>query len=377
MRCDESFVSVINWTQRHSYQDIQKTMTVAIQTAKRIAKAALRRHYARNHLRAARFRLATLEAAYGPLKAADRARCDAYAVEVLGHKKFAPWLYVYAHVAGEFRDGWIADNFYDECVLPHNSGHYGELSGLRSLNRRLFDAPEFPDVAAQINGMVIARDGSVVREKDLVEVLFGKGDRVIFKSDSSQSGIGVAVLDRVGFDPGRVRNLGAGIFQTFIHQHELFQRLGNSPAVATLRLTTAADEAGQISLRSCYLRFGQGDNAFLLSSYEVNAVIDRVTGDLSPIGYLPSWLRIDRHPNSDLPFAGQRVPNFQECVAVALRCHARMPFVRCIGWDMTVDNEGAVKIMEWNGGHNGIKFGESTQGPCFADLGWHRLRRPG
>ena len=352
-------------------------MSRAFQTAKKIAKAALRRHYARNHLRAARFRLATLEAAYGPLNPADRARCDTYAVEVLGHKKFAAWLYVYAHVAGEFRDGWIADNFYDECVLPHNSGPYGELSGLRSLNMRLFDAPEFPDLAAQINGMVIARDGSVVRDKDLGEVLFAQADRVIFKSDSSQSGIGVVVLDRAGFDPRRVRSLGAGIFQTFVRQHEVFQRLGNTPAVATLRLTTVADETGQISLRGGYLRFGQNNDAYLRSANEVNAVVDLATGELSPVGYLPNWLRIDRHPNSDLPFAGQSIPNFQACRAVALRCHARMPYVRCIGWDMTVDSDGAVKVMEWNGGHNGIKFAEATQGPCFADLDWHRLRRPG
>jgi hypothetical protein len=351
-------------------------MNRTLGAAKAVAKAALRQYYSRNHLRAARAKLAKLEAAYGPLNPADRQKCDAYAVEVLGNAKFAPWLHVYAHVAGEYRDGWIADNFYDECVLPHNSGPYGELSGLRSLNVTLFDAPEFPDLAAQINGMVIARDGQTVAAKDLVEVLFAAGDRIIFKSDASQSGVGVQVLDRAGFDPTQVRKLGSGIFQPFVRQHDLFQRLGNCPAVATLRLTTAADEAGRVSLRGSYLRFGQGRSDFLLSADEVNAVVDRATGELAPTGYLPSYLRIDRHPQSDVPFAGHSIPNYQACVAVALRCHARMPYVRCIGWDMTVDHEERVHILEWNGGHNGIKFTEATQGPCFADLGWQHLRRP-
>lgn len=284
-------------------------------------------------------------------------------------------MYVYAHVAGEFREGWIPDNFYDECVLPHNSGLYGELSGLRSLNVTLFDAPEFPDIAAQINGMILDRAGKTVAAKDLAGVLFAKGDRVIFKSDASQSGIGVKVLTRTGFDPAAVRRLGSGIFQPFVTQHELFQRLGgNCPAVATLRMTTAADEAGQVSLRGCYLRFGQGKSDYLLSADEVNAVIDLKTGAMGAVGYMPSYLKIDRHPQSDLPFAGHAVPNFQECKAVALRCHAKMPYVRCIGWDMTVDDQGRVQILEWNGGHNGIKFTEATQGPCFADLGWHKLR---
>lgn len=351
-------------------------MSRVLSAAKSVAKAALRQHYARNHTRAARAKLAGLEAAYGPLTPADARRCDAYAADVLGHARFAPWLKVYAHVAGAFREGWIPDNFYDECVLPHNSGEYGELSGLRSLNTRLFDAPEFPDIAAQLNGMMIGRDGKPLAAKDLVEVLFAQGDRVIFKSDASQSGVGVTVLERARFDPALLGALGSGIFQPFVTQHALFRRLGNCPAVATLRLTTASDEAGQVSLRGCYLRFGQGSGDYLLSADEVNAVVDLSTGEMEAVGYLPSYLRIDRHPQSDLPFAGQVVPSFQDCKAVALRAHAQMPYVRCIGWDMTVDDTGRVQVLEWNGGHNGIKFTEATQGPCFADLNWHLLRRP-
>lgn len=351
-------------------------MSRLLGTAKTFAKAALRQHYARNHIRAARAKLAKLEAAYGPLNPADRQRCDAYAVEVLGHIKFAPWLYVYARVAGHYKDGWIADNFYDECVLPHTSGAYGELSGMRTLNRALFAAPEFPDRAALINGMVVGRDGAVAAPGDVLDTLFGDDDRVIFKSDASQSGVGITVLQRASFDPAWLDHAGSGLFQTFIHQHALFERLGNCPAVATLRLTTAADDLGRISLRAAYLRFGQGGMDYLISSEEVNVPIDLASGEMSDTGFLPSWLRIDRHPEAGIPFAGHAIPRFDACVAVALRCHARIPFVRCVGWDMTIDRAEQVHVLEWNGGHNGIKFTEATQGPCFADLGWQRLRRP-
>jgi hypothetical protein len=352
-------------------------MSILFRTAKTVAKVGLRYHFSRGNIRGAKSKLAKLEATYGPLNPADRKRCDAYAVEVLGDAKYAHWLYVYAHVAGEYRDGWIPDNFYAECVLPHTSAKYGELCSFRALNTALFDMPEFPDLAAQVNGMIVDRSGKTVARKDLADLLFAKTDRVIFKSDSSQSGVGIKVLDRAGFDPAGVQAFGPGLFQSFIRQHEVFQRLGNVPAVATLRLTTAADESGQIGLRGAYVRFAQGNAAYLQSAEEVNAVVDRMTGDLSPVGYLPGWLRTDRHPQSDVPFAGHSIPNFQDCKAAALRCHAKIPYVRCIGWDMCVDTEGAVQIMEWNGGHNGIKFTEATQGPCFADLDWHRLRRPG
>jgi hypothetical protein len=349
-------------------------MAALLNAAKSIAKAALRQHYSRNHLKAARSTLEKLERAYGPLNAADRSRCDAYAVEVLGHAKFAPWLYVYSHVSGQFKEGWIPDNFFDECVLPHNSGPYGELSQLRSLNAILFDAPEFPDLAVQINGMMIGRDGKPVADRDLTEVLFGQTDRIVFKSDSTQSGLGVRVFDRATFDTARVRELGPGVFQPFVRQHEAFQRIGNSPAVTTLRLTTATDDQGKPGLRAAFLCIGRAKDEHIRAGTDVLVPVDPATGAMSPTGYVPDWQRTDRHPDSNQVFAGYELPEFEACKAVALRCHARLPFVRCIGWDVTVDSQGAVKILEWNGGHTGIKITEATQGPCFADLGWHKLR---
>jgi hypothetical protein len=112
-----------------------------------------------------------------------------------------------------------------------------------------------------------------------------------------------------------------------------------------------------------------------MSSEEVAVPVDLASGELDPTGRMPSYLRIDRHPQSDVTFAGNFIPNYQDCLQVALRCHARIPFVRCIGWDIGIDSDGAVQVMEWNGGHNGIKFTEATQGPCFADLNWHQYRR--
>lgn len=344
--------------------------------AKSTAKVALRQHYARKQIQSARAVLAGLETAYGPLSAADRKLCDDYAVEVLGHAKFAPWLHVYSHVSGQFKEGWIPDNFFDECVLPNNSGPYGELSGFRTLNSILVNAPEFPDLAAQINDMIIARDGSVVAAGDLAEVLFGQTDRIVFKSDSSQSGIGVKVLSRASFDAGQVRALGPGVFQRFVQQHEAYQRIGNSPAVTTLRLTTATDDQGRPSLRAAFLCIGRAKDEHIRAGTDVLVPVDPASGALSPTGYLPNWQRIDRHPDSGVLFAGYDLPGFEACRAVALRCHARLPFVRCVGWDVTLNAEGGVQILEWNGGHTGIKFSEATQGPCFADLGWQRLRRP-
>lgn len=344
--------------------------------AKTVGKAVVRHHYSRKQLTSAHRTLRTVERNFGRLSVADRSRCDAYAVEVLGSAKFAPWLYVYTVVSGAFREGWIPDNFFDECVLPHNSGPYGELSQFRSLNALLVGAPEFPDLAAQINGMVIGRDGRTVGQGELTDLLFGTTDRIVFKSDSTQSGLGLAVLDRASFDPAVVGRLGAGVFQSFVDQHPEFRRIGNSPAVTTLRLTTATDGRGKPSLRAAFLCIGRATDQHIRAGTDVLVPVDPATGEMSPVGYVPDWQRVDRHPDSNVAFAGFQLPEWDACRDVALRYHARLPFVRCIGWDVTVDQAGAVRILEWNGGHTGIKTTEATQGPCFADLGWEKLRRP-
>ncbi len=94
---------------------------------------------------------------------------------------------------------------------------------------------------------------------------------------------------------------------------------------------------------------------------------------MSPVGYLTSWDACEEHPDSRKAFGQVLVPNFSECAELVVGLHARMPFVQSIGWDLAIGADESIYILEWNGGHNDIKFSEATQGPCFADLGWEHL----
>ena len=149
---------------------------------------------------------------------------------------------------------------------------------------------------------------------ELESVAFAQCDRVVFKLDGSRQGNGVYVFDRGNFDRETIKSLGNGVIQKFITQHRVFNAFASKP-VATLRLT----------------------------------------------------------PDSGVRFSGVKIPAFAQCVATVLDLHQRIPFARCIGWDVTVDADENVQVMEWNGEHNDVKFSEATQGPCFSDLKWERL----
>ncbi|MGJ9404722.1 sugar-transfer associated ATP-grasp domain-containing protein [Nesterenkonia aurantiaca] len=319
--------------------------------------------------------LRSIEAANGPLSKHLRAQADAYAVEVLGSKSYAPWLYVYCAIAGEFREGWIPDNYYMSVVLPAIEGRYAELSDMRSMTSRIFGhEKEIPDCGYVAKGRLLNSSLEPVASlEEFTDLIFAGGEKIAFKADASDRGRGVHILDRDGFTRAAA-SLPDGVIQPFIDQHETFAQVA-SRSVGTLRMTSVVEPDGTITVRDAYLRFGRDTEDHVISDSNIRVLLDTATGAFSPVGYSVDWLEIDRHPDSGFVFAGNQVPNYAACLEAVERLHRRIPVVPSIGWDLTVARDGSVQVLEWNSGHNDIKFSEATSGPCFTGLGWELLGR--
>jgi hypothetical protein len=341
--------------------------------AKEAIKLAIDIQFHHQHAKDAGRILKAIEASKGRTPAASIKLSNDYAVDVLGHKHFAPWLYVYCAVSGGFREGWIPDNYYGSIVVPALKGFYGKISSLKPLNSAFFKSDVFPDIAAFVNGIFLDRDYQQIAPANIKKILFANAGTVVFKLDNSLQGKGIYFFSEKDFDVNRVWQLGNGVFQGFIQQHQLFSAFAEK-SVATLRITSVFQDDGEISVRACYLRFGNGDDTHVQSSSHIRVPIDTKTGGFNEKGYLNSWLETDAHPTSKQTFAGNNVPAFSKCISTVKDLHRKVPYVRTVGWDVTVDQTENVKVMEWNGEHNDIKFSEATQGPCFSDLGWEKLK---
>jgi hypothetical protein len=302
--------------------------------------------------------------------------CDSYAIEVLGSHVYSPWLYVYSAFCGEFKEGWIPDNYYGSVVVPkYNSGEYGRLSSLKSLNRTIFKSDVFPDMLSYVNGVFLDVDNQHVTPATVSKLLFSKQDRVVFKLDSSRQGRDIYFYDKHNFSLEQVKHLGNGVFQKFVHQNPVFDQF-TSKSVATIRITTTFSDEGTVAVCACYLRFGSGNDTHVQSRSHVRVPVNIVSGQLSECGYDTRWLPLPSHPDSKAHFDGVFVPNFPECIRIASQLHSQAPFARCIGWDLTVDDLNLVHVLEWNAEHNDVKFSEATQGPCFIHMNWHLLQSP-
>ncbi len=328
--------------------------------------------YHRSHMLAAKKILKSIEGTKGPLSGQVIKRCDDYAIGVFGHRHFAWWLYVYSAVAGRFKEGWIPDNYYGSVVAPKLEGDEGKVSRLRPMHSTIFSSSSFPDILSYSNGVFFDTEYRVLCPDSLKEKLFADQDRVVFKLNKSSRGKGIFFFDRESFDPGKICKLGNGLFQSSINQHEVFQEL-TKESVATLRMTTVIEDDGTTSLRACYLRLGSGADTHVQSESHIRIPIDLKTGVFNNVGFTTDWLEIDCHPTSKVKFQGKFIPAYDDCLKLVTNLHKRVPYTRCIGWDVTLDNKQSVRVMEWNAGHNDIKFGEATQGPCFSDLNWERF----
>lgn len=346
-----------------------------LDTIERVENDLRMRLRARLNRRTASKALKSIEAARGPLPRRLRAQADEYARDVLGSAGHAPWLYVYSAIAGEFRQGWIPDDYYMSVVLPAIEGRYAELSDMRSVTARIFGREkEIPDTGYVVRGR--AYDASlepVSSWEEFTDLVFAGGGRVAFKADGSARGRGVQILDRDTF-PQSAADLPDGVIQPFIDQHDAFAQV-TSRSVGTLRMTSVLEPDGRIAVRAAYMRFGREAEDHVASDSNIRVPLDPATGAFRPIGYTVDWREIDRHPDSGVVFAGNEVPNYAACREAAERLHRRIPVVPSLGWDLTVARDGSVHVLEWNSGHNDIKFSEATAGPCFSGLGWEHLGR--
>lgn len=352
-------------------------MTLTAESLKKTGLAAAERVYTElrqiHSNQQAHAVLRSVESQRGPTDRTWLRRADEYAREELGSAKYAPWLQVYAAVSGGFREGWIPDNYYGLVVDPQKSGKAAGVALLKSFTNRILNTNALPDLAYVIDGLYYSRDYRPIAESELIERLFERDERVVFKADNSFQGRSVTFMTRADFPRGAGR-LPDGVFQAPIRQHGFFAAI--SPrSTATLRITTARELDGNVAVKAAYLRVGRAADDIVTCRTHVRVAVDTHTGRLSDTGYLHDWRSTDTHPDTGFHFAGRVIPRFGQAAELCRSLHASCPHMLCLGWDVCIDQDEQPQIMEWNARYNDIKFSEATMGPCFRGLGWEKLWR--
>lgn len=303
------------------------------------------------------------------LTPALKRKADEYARDVLGGAEYAPWLYVYATMQGVFREGWMPDNYYHLVVVPRISKGLAAATDKKSFSDIVLDTEALPDIAYYIDGVFYDRQFNVIDRAKLREIArpFGKA---FVKLDNSGKGAAIAVVKADDLLTHKFSEDCA--IQRPIRQHPLFEQMVAGP-VATLRITTAKSPDGTISRRGARLRMGRPKSQWVQSNEQMQVPVRDADGTLDDVCYGPDWRAWDKHPDTGFVFKGVRVPQFEKAVRFCLDLHRRVPHVPTVGWDIAINDKEDVELIEWNGGHCGVKFCEAISGPHFTDMGWERF----
>jgi hypothetical protein len=307
-----------------------------------------------------------------PLSAATKRKIRDYAAEVLGSPHFTPWLEVFTAYQGEFREGWIPEDYFERRVLPKINGEFRTFGTAKTLSRRILATDLLPDIAYCVKGQWLDTHDQPIPRASLKSVLFAGGDTVFAKAESTSKGKGIAILQASTFDPATPPVEGNFVVQRAVRQSPWFEQI--SPGcVATLRVTTAWDGAEKPQFTACHLRVGIGGVRFVISSSSLKIPIVGTTGDLVDIGTDPDWKRHSSHPDTGVVFKGLTVPGVPAAVEACLQMHAHVPHLGVIGWDCAITESGATELLEWNTRYPGVKFGEASVGPTFLGLNFERF----
>ena len=338
------------------------------------SKKALLWRYHRNQYSFVKKRIKAVLTETRPLGETEKQLCDAYAQEVLGWRGYAPWLYLYSLRSGGFKEGWIPENYFYTEVMPRVQVGYGEVSNLRCLTHKIFQADVHPDLAYCINGNWYLPGGIPVSEPDLFAQLSKEEERLVYKLDNSYQGQGIFVVRTTELQLATMAVKGNGVLQRYIDQHTFFKQF-TSASVACIRLNTVIALDGTPELRGAFLRLGQAKDTHVQYFTEIAVAINLTTGVLDATGYHPNWTSCRQHPDHNISFEGLEVPSFQDAVKTVLALHSQIPMVGMIGWDVIVNDKNRVVLMEWNGYGSDVAFSEITQGPCFTGLGWEHFHK--
>lgn len=311
------------------------------------------------------FYLRNIESREGKLNKSLIKICDEYALDCFKSKVYAPWLYVYTAMHKEFKEGWIPDNYFGIEILPKINGSYGKIASLRPLNKRIFqNSSFFPDLIYVVNGKFL--DSKTLEQLDFnttKKILFNEHEEIVYKKNESAKGKGIIFLKKDDFSLDNINSIGDGVFQYKVDQHDFFKNFNK--AVATLRVNSFINIDGKCEIVFCDLRLPTGNVTHVFDGSYIRIPVDPNSGRLLKEGYFTNWESTSTHPDNNQIYNQLEIPQYSNIIKCVKKLHLSYPLARIIGWDIIVDSNNNIQILEWNANHPGIKFAEATVGPVF------------
>ncbi len=235
---------------------------------------------------------------------------------------------------------------------------------------------------SKINGIYRNGDLQLVSYQEAIAILKNIGHCFIKPSIDSSSGHGCAILDlKDGVDlvsKADVELILKKYCSDFIVQEKIVPNkvigIFNPASVNTFRVITYILKDGTIKNTPTTFRMGR-NNSFLDNAHAGGIFLSvDDEGNFGPVAFTEFNQRFYEHPDSHVKFEGYKVEQFPSILAAAKSMHALIPQIRIVNWDITINEDGELILMEANmrGGSAWLPQMSSGKG-MFGDDIWELL----
>lgn len=267
-------------------------------------------------------------------------------------------------------------------IIPHfNSMMYERQLQDKNLHHLLFHDTKRPETIYKCpDGEYCNDDFSPISKEEAYARCFQEGDYIIKPTTDTFEGSGISAFhgsdgpEAISSVLDLYQNL-PHIVQRFVRQHPDLAAF-NASTFNTIRLVTIVLN-GKVHILSSILRIGADGNIVDNVSQGGYQCTINPDGTLQKLAYT---CRSSKHAaygeaggvsqyveqtHTGARFEGFRIPSWDKLRQTACDLALRLPYMKLIGWDMGVDADGDVVLIEFNAFP---EQNEATCGPSFGDL---------
>lgn len=275
-----------------------------------------------------------------------------------GHEILLDWHRYYTAVSGKFDERYIPEDLYRLIEYFGNNTEFAHVFSNKIIQHRLLSCIDdiyLPDLLFYTqNGEIIDKGCNIISRQKAIEIIMGKEEVFAKPWTDSNSGIGCIKLSVDASNPKIIDEIEKTlqqckdnyVFQSVLHNCTSIDRI-YSKSVNTFRIMTYSHN-GNIFHCPILLRIGRG------GSFVDNSHAGGIFISVSDDGYLGEFAHTEfgesfsRHPDTNLIFKNYRIEGVESILNVIKRAHLAFLPLKILSWDVMVNDEGKVFVIEVN-----------------------------
>ena len=278
----------------------------------------------------------------------------------------------YYSKTGKFYKEYLPDDtYYCNIDMFYNNWITAPVLDNKCYYKRILPNIKQPStIACRINNMWFNNKMDIISLKELEKIIENEKQIVIKQATESSGGHGVYFIDKASSDIKKefskyIKNIKPDlIIRKIIKQNRELSKL-NSSSLNTIRILSFLEKNGETKIYSSIIRMGIGnskvDNA---SSGGITCGINS-DGSLKNVAYKANGEKFLKHPTSGIHFNSIVIPKYNEMIELVKKTHPLLPMSRLISWDLAVDENNEIILIEFSLKYGELDFHQLNNGPLF------------